>query len=438
MKLRRTGAFAALSLFLLAAGCGGGGGGENGAQNNASSGSGASAPPAGNETVKLTVASWNSDQNFVDMWKDVQDALNKVYPGIELDYQPVKSTEYNTALNTALRTNSAADIIQLRPYGAGQAIADAGYLEPIDGLQGLDGFKPDQLAAAQGSDGKQYGVPIMLSSTQLFYNKDIFDKYGLKAPATWDELIAAAETLKKNKVTPFAFGSKEGWVLSLTHGAIAPVFLGADFPGKFAKGEAKVDSPEFVKSIEALKSLTPYFPNNFEGLGMDDIRTMFATGQAAMVFDGSFEIAAIQALNPDIHIGIAPVPSPSGGQPSVSAWVDGSYAINKSSKQIDAAKKVLQFMTTKEFGTIVLQKAKSISPVAGAASDDELVSELAKLSGGNASPYFAVTNLGYGDPTSKVTLENSLQGMFLGKLTPDQVAKEVQKSVDTWFKAAGK
>lgn len=50
-----------------------------------------------------------------------------------------------------------------------------------------------------------------------------------------------------------------------------------------------------------MKSLQPYFPANYKGLGMEDIRTIFATGQAGMVIDGHFEIASIQALVPEAH-----------------------------------------------------------------------------------------------------------------------------------------
>lgn len=394
---------------------------------------------AGGSKVTVSITSWRADASEQEFYKKFQAELNKVYPEIVIDYKPVKATEYNTSLNVALQTNSAADVIHLRPYAAGAAVADAGYLEPIDGLKGLDVFTPDQLKAGQGSDGKQYGVPYMLSSTQILYNKDIFAKYNLEEPKTWDEFIKLAETLKSNKVTPLAFGSKEGWVLSLMHGAIAPQFYGLDFASKFEKGEIKLNSPEYISSIKAMKSLQPYVPNNFEGLGMEDIRTMFATGQAGMVIDGHFEIASILGLNPDLPIGVFPVPPvKADGKPTVSAWVDGSFGINKNSKNKEAAKKVLEFMTTKEYGSLILSQTKSPSPIPGVSTDNELINEIAKLATADATPYFTVTNLAKGTPTSKSELETALQAMFLNQLTPEQVAAHVQKSVDTWFKPQSK
>jgi raffinose/stachyose/melibiose transport system substrate-binding protein len=385
--------------------------------------------------VKVSITSWRSDQSEVELYKKIQQELNKTSPEIELDFKPVKATEYNTSLNLTLKTDSAADIIQLRPYAGATTLADAGYLEPIDGLKGLDIFTKEQLLAAQGSDKKQYGVPYMLSTTQILYNKQIFGKYNLQEPKTWDDLIKTANTLKQNKVTPFAFGSKEGWVLSLMHGAIGPQFYGPDFVNKFLKGEAKINSPEFLRSIEAMDSLAPYFPANFEGLGMEDIRTMFATEQTAMVIDGNFEIASILALNPKLEMGAFPVPPvEASGKPSVSTWVDGSFGIYKNSKNKEAAKKVLEFMTSKAYGSLIVNYTKSPTPIAGVTSDDALINKITTLASTNAAPYFTVTYLNSGNPTSKSTLESLLQGMYLKKATPKQVVEELQKSADTWFK----
>jgi raffinose/stachyose/melibiose transport system substrate-binding protein len=424
-----------LAFTMVVAACG------NNTNNNSSSSAPAASEgnsPAAVDKVKVSITSWRSDQNEQELYKKIQEELSKVAPEIELEFKPVKSTEYNTSLSVALKTDSAADIIHLRPYAGAKTLADSDYLEPIDGLEGLNVFTADQLVAAQGSDGKQYGVPYMLSATQILYNKEIFDKYGLTEPATWDEMIKTADKLKENNVTPFAFGSKEGWVLSLMHGAIAPQFYGSDFIDKFLKGEAKLDNPEFLKSIEAMNSLKPYFPKNFEGLGMEDIRTLFATGQSGMVINGHFEIASIQALNPEIQIGMFPVPPvDANGQASITTWVDGSFGINKQSKNKEAAKKVLQFMTTDTYGSLILNSTKSPSPIPGVSTENELINEIAQYSATNAVPYFAVTYLNSGSPTTKSALENALQGMYLNLLTPERVVEEVQKSVDTWFKPLG-
>jgi ABC-type glycerol-3-phosphate transport system substrate-binding protein len=50
--------------------------------------------------------------------------------------------------------------------------------------------------------GKIYGVPYTAGTTILYYNKAIFDKYGLKPPAAWAEMETICRTLIANNVIP--------------------------------------------------------------------------------------------------------------------------------------------------------------------------------------------------------------------------------------------
>lgn len=385
------------------------------------------------EKVKLTIGSWRTEDT--EAYKKIIAEFNKTNPNIEIEFKPTKNTEYNTVLNTALQTGSGPDIIHLRPYAAGRQVADAGYLEPLDNLTGIDVFTEDTLFAAKGSDGKIYGVPTVFSSTQIFYNKKLFEKYNLAEPKTWDELITVSETLKKNKVIPFAFGSKEGWILSLTHGALGPsMYGGTDFVKKVVSGETKLTEPAFLDSIKALKDLTPYFPDNYVGLGMDDMRNLFVTEQAGMFVMGDWELAVMKKANPDLSIDLFPIPpQQADGKATVTAWVDGSFAVNAKSEHKQEALKFLEFMTTKEFGTLVVNELLKPSTIPGVTANDPLVSKMAQNADTIATPYMFVVYFGGGNPTSKATLENSLQGMYLDKMTPEQVVDEVQKSVDSWF-----
>ncbi|QGQ94211.1 extracellular solute-binding protein [Paenibacillus psychroresistens] len=396
----------------------------------------ASAAPATEaaQEVSLTMGSWRTEDT--EAYSKIIAEFKKSNPNINIQFNPVKNTEYNTTLNTSLQSGSGPDIIHLRPYAAGAALADAGYLEPLDTLKGMDVFTKDTLLAATGTDGKVYGVPTVFSSTQVFYNKQIFEKYKLQEPKTWDELLKIADTLKQNKVTPLAFGSKEAWILSLTQGTLAPSEYGTDFINKILSGEATFKSPEFVSSIKMLKDLTPYFPDNYIGLGMDDMRNMFVTEQAAMMVMGDWEYAVMKKTNPDLQMDVFPIPpKKADGKPTVTTWVDGSFAVNAKSAHKAEALKFMEFLTTKEFGALAVNELQKPSTIPGIVANDPLVAKIAKNADTISTPYAAVVYFNKGNPTTKAALEKSIQGMYLDKLTPEQVAEEVQKSADTWFKS---
>ncbi len=385
------------------------------------------------ESVTLSIGSWRTEDKAG--YTKVIEAFNKKHPDIKVEFKPSKNTEYNTLLNTALQSGEGPDIIHLRPYASGIALADGGYIEPLDGLKGLEVFPKASLAASKGTDGKQYGVPLNMSTTQVFYNKKIFRDLGLKEPKTWDEFIALNETIKDNGITPIALGSKEGWLLSLSHGIFGPAHYGGnEFVEKITKGETNFNSTEFLNSIKAMDALKAYFPDNYEGLGMEDIRTLFFTEKAAMFPLGSWEIEVLRGMNPDLELGFFPVPSAIGKDPTITAWVDGSFAINAKSKHKEEAKKFLEFMTTKEFGELFTKEFKMISAIPDVKSEDALVSGLSEAVASISTPYMMVVHFTGGNPTSKSTLELELQGMYLGEQTSEGVAQKVQENAETWFK----
>lgn len=423
---------AAVSIVMVAAmaiaGCSGGGG-------SAKPGGGQGGSPGGNQgagqQVTLSMHSWRVEDT--EGYAKLIKAFEAENPSIKIDFKPFKATEYNTILNTALQSDSGPDIMQLRPYAPGVSLAQAGYLEPLDNLPGISNFPKDVLAAATGKDGKIYGVPLSLNSTQFYYNKKLFEQNGLQEPKSWDELIAASKALKDKGIVPIAFGAKEGWLLSLSHGVIAPgTYDGNGFVDKLLKGESDLKSPEFLKSVQRMQELIPYFPENYVGLELNDLRTLFATEKAAMFINGSFELEGLQKLNPDLQLDFFAMPT-DDKKAVLTTWVDGSYAVNVKSKHKQEALKFMEFMATKKFGELFANQFKRISAVPGVTTDDPLVNKMSELSQSSSRPYLMVVHFAEGKPTTKQTLENALQGMYLGKMTPEQVVEEVQKSAATWF-----
>lgn len=72
-------------------------------------------------------------------------------------------------------------------------------------------------------DGKLNALPIAFNSYEFYYNKTIWDKYGLDFPKNWDEVFAAAELMKADGIYPFGYVKKAAFILVIswfeqTHG----------------------------------------------------------------------------------------------------------------------------------------------------------------------------------------------------------------------------
>jgi raffinose/stachyose/melibiose transport system substrate-binding protein len=388
--------------------------------------------------VTLSVWSWRPEDAGV--YKQIFDRFTASHPHIKVDFKPYKSTEYNTILSTGLAQSGGPDVAQLRAYGLVQPLIQAGDLVPLDGqVAGLSNFDTSALDGSRGKkDGKVYGVPLEMSTFQIYYNKDIFAKYRLQPPTTWDQMITDARTLVANKVTPFAAAGKDTWLLPLYDDAFAATrYGGADFEKKLLAGQAKFTDPSYVAALDVMNQLKPYFPADQMGLGETDVQTLFATGKAAMLPEGSFALAPVKAINPNVNLGVFNAPPPPGAltsKPLQVGWVDASYGLNARSPHRKEALELLQWMTTADFGHLVADNLKQVSLVKGVQSSDPLLGQMMTSYRSDPTPYLMLVDFRYGTPLGSDLEATGLQKMLLGRQTAAQVAADIQTGISQWFK----
>lgn len=392
------------------------------------------ADSAQGKPVKLVMYSWKAEDKAA--YEKIIAEYTKENPNITIEFKPIKSTEYNTLLKTALTAGSGVDILQLRPYDGARSLADAGLLTPLDDLQGISNITPEHLDAAKGSDGKAYGVPLMLNNAIIFYNKKLLADNSLEVPQTWDDLVKVSEALKAKGITPIAQSGKAAYLLSMTHAVTAPSDYGGNaFVNAVLKGETNFKDAKFVESIKKIKDLAAYFPKDYIAIEDKDAQAMFITQKAAMYINGSHRIETFEKAGIEFEMDFIPgLTKNKGEEPSIVSWVDGSYAIAKSSKHQEEAKKFMEFLASPKFGQMYSDELNRVSPIKGVAPKHELLKKMSALTASNTTPYFMLTNFGSGSPTTKTTFEDSLQGMLLDQLTIEQVAEKTQASADKWFK----
>jgi raffinose/stachyose/melibiose transport system substrate-binding protein len=89
-----------------------------------------------------------------------------------------------------------------------------GYLQPLNGLVKDEVIKASSPTLLSNFGGKTYRVGWYALPMIWIYNKDLYDKAGLdadKAPATWDEFLAACEKLKSAGIAPLGGGIQDGY-----------------------------------------------------------------------------------------------------------------------------------------------------------------------------------------------------------------------------------
>lgn len=391
----------------------------------------------GGEDVTLTVWSWRTEDAAA--YERIFDVYEQEHENVTVEFRPYVNTEYNTILATGLTQAGGPDVAQLRSYGGLQPLVEAGSLVALDDkVDGLDAFAETVLAGAKGqTDGNVYGVPFATQTLQIYYNTALFEEHGVEPPATWEEMVAAAETLDAAGVTPFATTGQDVWMLPIVHDIFGSArYGGGEFQEALMAGETDFTDPDYVASLELVKELQPYFPDDVVGVTYTDAQILFTTGQAAMFPGGSFELNFFQQQAPDLELGVFSVPPPPGSvltEPVVPGYADGSFGVNAASTQQEEAVELVSWMATEEFGQLFTDELKQISAVPGVVPEDELLAEMAQAYDTNPSPYLLLVDFRYGQPTGTDLAGAGIQSMLLDEADAETVASQIQKGVSQWW-----
>lgn len=379
---------------------------------------------------------WSWRQEDRAQYEQYIQMFEKDNPDIKINFQAYEPSNYATILSTALAADKGPDLMMVRAYGAFQAVAGPGYLMPLDGK--VDALKDFPKAAVKAetlkSDGHVYAVPFASQTMLVMYNKDLFKKFGLEVPKTWDDLISDAKTLKSNGVYPFANGTATAWQNETLTFALGSSTMGTGFYDDLEAGKTTFDDPRFIAALKKLVDIKPYLPDGFTGIDYPSSQQLFASGMAGMFAGGSFEIANFKKQNPDLNIGVFAAPADKADQQAlVSVFYDGGYAANAKTKHPEAAAKFLNFLASKKFGQAFANGLGNISPIPGVTFDNPILGKVADLNK-HSIPYIMLVDFRYKEPSGSVLLQQQVQKMMAGKATPKEVATEVTKGIATYYK----
>ncbi len=204
------------------------------------------------------------------------------------------------AHKTAIRNFLSADAPDVTAWYPGNRMApfvDAGQFEDISDLWASDANLSSSFEAIKPTmtrDGKQWGVPYSYYQWGVYYRKDIFDENNIAEPNTWDELLAACDTLKAAGVTPFTIGTKFLWTAAGVFDYLNLRTNGYEVHNALTAGEIKYTDDRIKATFDNWKTMLERcsFVDNHATMSWQDAIAPFANGEAAMYVMGNFSVAA--------------------------------------------------------------------------------------------------------------------------------------------------
>jgi|SRR5579875_378144 raffinose/stachyose/melibiose transport system substrate-binding protein len=279
-------------------------------------------------TTTLKIITWVNPPAVQAIGK-IDAEFEQKYPNIKVKLQTAANVNgpYETLLQQSVNSGTA-DIVTsnfpLLPLPKTltsqnttpiQLWVTKGAFAPLNGQGFLSDYTPAALQA-ETYQGKTYGLVSGAYQEGVFYNKQIFAKYHLSAPATFSQFLALCQTLKKDGVQP----------LYTALGQVGPIYLqfiyyemmadlwypkapGGNLATALMNGTVKWTDPAFIQGMNEEKQIAQYLEPNYTGAPWQSMAGGdFAAGKYAMELDGSWDLSSLHQANPGLQLGYFPLP----------------------------------------------------------------------------------------------------------------------------------
>lgn len=294
------------------------------------------------ETTNVSI--WAIKGPTSDVLKEIVEEYKIEYPNIKFEVNEYENEKYKSIIRDTLVTNEGPDIFFswgynfLKEFVEADKVLDitdtykkSGYEEEVD-KEVLEGFKFDE---------KIYGIPVQGFNVVLYANKNLFKKYGLEYPKTYEELIDVVKVFRENNITPISLGGQEPWVMSLLYLTLAIKEEGiSDTIKGITNNNYTMDEGFEIAASKLLELIDKgAFGEEFLSLSLNRATFNFVQEDAAMLFSGTFSINDIEEIGSDILDDIDVIPFPKISDDSnlyegVGGYIDG-FVINKFTENKD-------------------------------------------------------------------------------------------------------
>ena len=372
--------------------------------------------------------------------------------GIHVDYQILPADQYQDVLLTRLNTGEGPDIFMAQSGFAidttYQVKDNAVDLSNEPWMDSYSVFSADQTSV----DGVNYGMTYYDTTTDYYmiYNKKLFADAGItEVPTTFADFEAACQALLDNGVDPIYEPVADGWHQTMLWTENAQVVDKIE-PGiidKLNNNETTfAENKNMLTMLEQLADLANkgYFGDNYLSDEFANAEGYLASGEYAMSFLKPGAIASIVASDMNAgytedDFGIMLMPLLDNQYLNVHPAGPSKF-IYSGSANIDAAKKYLTYITTKDSLQYVIDNASDV--------------ENFPFDAGQTPEYSETTNAfleSYDDDHSGMVLQDvvkyfneqwmdisaNIASMFIGDMTPQEVLEAIDAGRTQLATAAG-
>ncbi len=318
--------------------------------------------------VQLVYQDW-STQWFPPMAQTELAKFQAEHPNIDVFYTPDPDNAMEQ-MPLDMQAGNAADVFQ----GTCEffpAWAEKGYVLDLREYVQRDvdpsviaDWDPAQYHALFDAAGHEFGVPKYQGTLVLYYNKDIFDEYGVSYPTTaWthDDYLAAMKQLTHDTDND---GRTDIWgsMIDINWDRLQVHInaWGGHVVDPIDRTSCVIDGAESLAALEWVRARMwdDKVMATFTDVNNIGTQLAFSQGKLAMVEDGSWGLKNILE-RADFRVGVAPIPAGPARRATLST-TDG-FGIYASTRHPEEAWQLVQFLISEEYA-LAMAKANLLQP----------------------------------------------------------------------------
>jgi raffinose/stachyose/melibiose transport system substrate-binding protein len=297
-----------------------------------------------NQISLKVLHNWVGQDGKAIAMRQILDDFRASHPNVLLEDEGLVTESMKTRVRALAAADEIPDLFVMWPDAMTKDFVKGDLIQPIDDFlnskpEWRDNFIPHAFNDFT-VDGHIYTVPMNLAPTSLiYYNQSIFDKYDVKVPTTWDEMLTAVGIFNENQIIPIALGAKSDWLIQSTiFSTLTDRILGTEWLLKTLNQEGSTFlDPKFIEVLQFLRDFARIgaFQNNALRIDDNQMMELYFQGSAAMFINGGWATSNIVKNAPaevldHTHITIIPpIEGGKGKANSTSGVVGTGMGLNK-------------------------------------------------------------------------------------------------------------
>jgi len=421
---------------------------DSSSSSDASQSTDKSASPASQRKVSLSLATnWGEgDSKFAYFQPKFEEFANANADSMEIQLITYSTEDYKTKIRTQTASGDLPDAFTFWGGPLMKNMVDAGLLLDVDEYfkdsttVKKDDFDPSSFGYYTAADGKVYGIPIESTRGVFLVNTEIFKKYNLQFPTTYDDLKNVSKVLNENGIIPIAMASNGGQPAEFFFSEIYVQFSGAEEELDKLPSSKKFNTQNALKVAQIIEDMIAnnMFPEDtVANGGWGPCLQLYTDQKAAMTYTYPWMFEFIPENIQEISE-IIPLPKMPGADIEPSTIMTGftiyGFLINKASYtdpvKHDAVLKLCDFLASDDLSLSLTNSgmvpAKKIDY--GMSKQKLIYQKMMKYAEGKKLVQVHYTKMPTQDSLNM--LDTSLDELFIKALSPQEFVDKVQATLE--------